>query len=60
MFSIVATSSVTFQGAGMLTNSARGGTSGVLINAIRFANPEVLNNGASWELGWTCTLSDAD
>lgn len=59
-FTIVATSSVTFQGAALLTNSARGGTTGVLINAIRFTNPEVLNNGASWELGWSCTLADAD
>lgn len=59
-FTIVATSSVTFQGAGLLTSNVRGGTSGALVNAVRFTNPEVLNNGATWDLGWSCTLTDVD
>lgn len=59
-FTIVATTSVTFQGAALLTSSVRGGSAGTLINAIRFTNPEILNNGASWTLGWECSLTDAD
>lgn len=59
-FTIVATTSVTFQGAGMLTSSTRGGTGGTLINSIRFTNPEILNNGATWQLGWSASITDAD
>lgn len=57
---IAATTTVTFQGAALLTSNVRGGTSGVLVSAVRFALPEILNNGATWTCGYTISITDAD
>jgi len=57
---IAATTNVTFQGAALLTSNVRGGGSGVLVSAVRFALPEVLNNGATWTIGYTISITDSD
>lgn len=59
-FTIVTASQLTITGAGMLTNSAKGSTSGVLINSVRFAAADVQNNGSTYTLGWSVTVSDPD
>lgn len=57
---IAATTTVTFQGAALLTSNVRGGGSGVLVSAVRFALPEILNNGATWTCGYAVNVTDAD
>lgn len=57
---IAASTSVTFQGAALLTSNVRGGTSGALVSAVRFALPEILNNGATWTCGYVVNVADAD
>ncbi|WP_151709665.1 hypothetical protein [Acinetobacter brisouii] len=50
-----ATLSVT--GAALLTNSTRGGTSGVLISATKFASARTFQNGDVYQLGYELDLS---
>jgi len=59
-FSIVSTAPITIAGAALLTSSARGGTSGVLVSAIRFPQAQTLGNGATFELGYELELTDGD
>ncbi len=56
-FSIVTTGSIIVEGAGLLSTSAKGGTSGICASAARFANPRELFNGDDFELGYTVTLT---
>lgn len=50
-----ATLSVT--GAALLTNSTRGGTSGVLISATKFSSARTFQNGDVYQLGYELDLS---
>ena len=50
-------SQLTVQGAAMLTNSSRGGTSGVLISATKYAAPRVFQNDDTYEIGYRISLT---
>lgn len=58
-FTIACTTSVNINGAGLLSDSARGGTSGALISASRFAATRVVYNGDVWDCGYRVTLLDS-
>jgi hypothetical protein len=57
-FAIVATTSITVNGAALLSSSTRGGTGGTLFSAARFAVPRTLYNGDNFGLGYRVTLVD--
>lgn len=50
-------SSLTVQGAAMLTNSMRGGTTGALISASKYAAPRVFQDGDTYEIGYRLSLT---
>lgn len=50
-------SQLTVQGAALLTNSARGGTSGVLISATKYSAPRVFQDGDTYEIGYRLSLT---
>lgn len=55
-FTIVASSSITVEGGALLSDNTKGGTSGVLGSAGRFANARQLFNGENFELGYSVSL----
>ena len=57
-FSIVTASSVKITAAGLLSDNARGGTSGILISASQFANGREVYNGETFDLGYQVSLTD--
>lgn len=50
-------SSLTVQGAAMLTSSTKGGTSGALISASKYAAPRVFQDGDTYEIGYRISLT---
>lgn len=50
-------SSLTVQGAAMLTNSSKGGTTGALISASKYATPRVFQDGDTYEIGYRISLT---
>ncbi len=50
-------SSLTVQGAAMLTSSAKGSTTGVLISASKYATPRVFQDGDTYEIGYRISLT---
>lgn len=50
-------SSLTVQGAAMLTSSAKGGTTGALISASKYASPRVFQDGDTYEIGYRISLT---
>ena len=50
-------SSLTVQGAAMLTTSAKGGTTGSLISASKYAAPRVFQDGDTYEIGYRISLT---
>lgn len=50
-------SSLTVQGAAMLTNSTKGGTTGALISASKYAAPRVFQDGDTYEIGYRISLT---
>lgn len=50
-------SSLTVQGAAMLTSSAKGGTTGALISASKYAAPRVFQDGDTYEIGYRISLT---
>lgn len=58
-YTIVATTTVTFYGAGLHTAQARGATTGVLPSATRFAAARTLNNTDTFQLGYEIELTDS-
>lgn len=50
-------SSLTVQGAAMLTTSAKGGTTGALISASKYAAPRVFQDGDTYEIGYRISLT---
>lgn len=57
-FNIVCTTSVNIAGAGLLSTNTKGGTTGVLASATRFASTRQVYNGDAFELGYEIELQD--
>lgn len=58
-FTIECSSSVTINGAALLTNSTRGGTSGTLVSAIRLGAARTEYDGNTYTAEYQVTLSDS-
>lgn len=58
-FSIVCTTQVTFTGAALLSEQARGSTSGILHAAKRWATARTLQNGDTYEVGYAFELTSS-
>jgi len=56
-FTIVCTTSITVEGAALISDNTKGGTSGVLPSCARFTNPRTLFNNDPFELGYTVSLT---
>ena len=50
-------SSLTVQGAAMLTNSSKGSTAGALISASKYAAPRVFQDNDTYEIGYRISLT---
>lgn len=50
-------STLTVQGAAMLTNSSKGSTAGALISASKYAAPRVFQDGDTYEIGYRISLT---
>lgn len=59
VFNIVCTTSVNISGAGLLSSNTRGGTSGTLVSASRFATVRQVYTGDAFELGYEVELQDS-
>lgn len=57
-FTIATAASITVQGAGLLSDSTRGGTSGVLASASRFSAGRELFDGETFDVGYQISLTD--
>lgn len=55
---IVASSQITVTGSAVLSNNQRGGTSGVLVSATKYAAAYTLNNGDTFDIGYRIALSE--
>lgn len=58
-FNIVCTTSVNISGAALLSSNTRGGTSGTLVSASRFATVRQVYTGDAFELGYEVELQDS-
>ena len=54
---IATTSQLNVTGAAQLTNSTRGGTTGKLISATKYAAPRVFQDGDTYEIGYRLSLT---
>ena len=54
---IAATSQINVTGAAMLTSSVRGGTTGVLVSATRYAAERTFQNGDTYDIGYRLSLT---
>lgn len=59
VFSIVCTSTLNIYGAALLSSNVRGGTSGILSSASRYASVRTVANGDSYEVGYEVELTDS-
>ena len=50
-------STLTVQGAAMLTNSSKGSTAGALISASKYSAPRVFQDGDTYEIGYRISLT---
>lgn len=57
-FTIVTASTLSVTGLGLLSGSTRGGTTGVLANAVKFSNARILGNTDDYQAGFQVTLVD--
>lgn len=57
LFNIVCATSITIEGAALLSNSGKGSTSGALASGTRFAQPRTQYNGDVFELGYGVALA---
>lgn len=57
-YNIVTSTSISVTGAGLLSDSGRGSTSGFLISASLFSNARQLFNGETFDLGYQVSLTD--
>jgi hypothetical protein len=58
-FTIATGTTVTVYGAGLLSSSVKGGTTGVLVSSSRFDAARVLNDTDTFELGYEVELTDS-
>lgn len=58
-FSIVCATTLNINGAGLLSSSARGGTSGILASASKYAVTRQVANSDTWECGYEVSLTDS-
>lgn len=58
-FTIVTASSLTVWGAGLLSSSTKGGTTGTLMSAAKFSAARTLYNTDVFNLGYTLTLTSS-
>lgn len=58
-FTIAATTSINVSGAALLSDSARGGTTGTLVSASRFASARTLYDADVFELAYEVELQDS-
>lgn len=58
-FTIVTASSVNINGAGLLSVSTKGGTTGTLSSAIKFGATRTVQNADVWSLGYQLQLTDS-
>ena len=56
-FTIVCTTSINVNGVGCLSSNARGGTTGILASAARYALTRTLQNGDDYQVGWRTTFT---
>ena len=56
---IATSSQLTVTGAAMLTNSTKGGTTGTLISASKYAAARVFQNGDEYEIGYRLSFTAA-
>lgn len=56
-FTIKTDSTLTVQGAALLTSANKGGTDGVLVSAIKFNAPRTFQNGDVYEIGYRLSLT---
>ena len=54
---IAATSQINVTGAAMLTSGVRGGTTGVLVSASRYAAERTFQNGDTYDIGYRVSLT---
>ena len=54
---IATSSQLNVTGAAMLTNSTRGGTTGVLVSATKYAAARVFQSGDTYEVGYRLSLT---
>lgn len=54
---IATTSTLNVTGAAMLTNSARGGTTGVLISAVKYPAERTFQDGDTYDVGYRLSLT---
>ena len=54
---IATSSQLNVTGAAMLTNSSRGGTTGVLVSATKYAAPRIFQDGDTYEVGYRLSLT---
>lgn len=59
VFSIVCSSTLNIYGAALLSSNVRGGTSGILSSASRYATVRTVANGDSYEVGYEVELTDS-
>lgn len=57
-FDIVCSAPINVAGAALLSEQTRGSQSGVLLSAVRYDSPYVLNNGAKFAVEFELELSD--
>jgi len=51
------TGSLTVTGAALLTSAVRGGTTGTLLSATKYASPRTFQDGDTYDIGYRLTLS---
>lgn len=57
VFTIACTTSISVEGAALLSSNGKGSTSGVLASATRYAQPRILYNNDSYECGYGVSLT---
>ena len=58
-FTILCSTTLNINGAGLLSAAAKGATSGVLVSASRFSATRQVNNGDTWQCGYQIALTDS-
>jgi hypothetical protein len=58
-FNIVCSTTITISGAAVLSSNTKGGTTGTLISATRYASARVVNNGDTFAVGYEIGLTDS-